>query len=156
RLSNPLSAERPQYTTTLLPGVLDAAARNLGRGATGVSLFETATVAFPGDRGPAPVYGVQWRPSEAELNKLFEAIPEQPLFPAGVLSGERERSGWWGAGRPADWSDAIGIVRSLAHELGLDLRVQRGSRMPWHPSRCAQLWIGDVELGHAGELHPRV
>ena len=90
RLSNPLSAEKPLYTTTLLPGLLDSAARNLGRGAAGVALFETGTVAFPVDRGPAPVYGVEWRPTEAELGKLFEALPLQPLFLAGVLSGERE------------------------------------------------------------------
>ena len=62
RLANPLSAEEPAYTTTLLPGLLKAAARNIGRGATGVALFETGTVAFPVDRGPAPIYGVDWRP----------------------------------------------------------------------------------------------
>jgi phenylalanyl-tRNA synthetase beta chain len=28
--------------------------------------------------------------------------------------------------------------------------------MPWHPSRCALVCIGDQEIGHAGELHPRV
>ena len=56
RLANPLSTERPLYTTTLLPGVLEAAGRNLGQGATGVALFETGTVAFPTDRGAAPVY----------------------------------------------------------------------------------------------------
>jgi phenylalanyl-tRNA synthetase beta chain len=28
--------------------------------------------------------------------------------------------------------------------------------MPWHPSRCARVLVGDQELGHAGELHPRV
>ena len=54
RLANPLSTEEPSYTTTLLPGLLRAAARNLGRCAPGVSLFETGTVAFPADRGPAP------------------------------------------------------------------------------------------------------
>jgi phenylalanyl-tRNA synthetase beta chain len=156
RLSNPLSAEKPLYTTTLLPGVLDAAARNLGRGAPGVSLFETGTVAFPVDRGPAPVYGVDWRPTEAELDKLFEAIPAQPLFLAAVLSGEREPAGWWGDARPADWSDALEIVRGLARELGVDVRVEPADRMPWHPSRCARVFVGDEELGHAGELHPRV
>ena len=62
-------------------------------------LFETGTVAFPVDRGPAPIYGVDWRPSDDELAKLFEAIPEQPLHLAVVLAGERERAGWWGAGR---------------------------------------------------------
>jgi phenylalanyl-tRNA synthetase beta chain len=156
RLSNPLSAERPLYTTTLIPGVLDAAARNLGRGAPGVSLFETGTVAFPADRGPAPVYGVEWRPSEAELEKLFEAIPEQPLFLAAVLSGERDPAGWWGAGRPADWSDAIDLVRQLGRELGVSVEVRPASRMPWHPSRCARVLVGGEEFGHAGELHPRV
>jgi phenylalanyl-tRNA synthetase beta chain len=156
RLSNPISAEKPLFATTLLPGVLDAAARNLGRGASGVSLFETGTVAFPVDRGPAPVYGVDWRPSDAELAKLFETIPEQPLHLVAVLSGELEPAGWGGAGRPADWSDAIEIVRALAAELGVDVLVEPGGRMPWHPSRRARITVGDEELGHAGELHPRV
>ena len=79
RLANPLSSEEPSYTTTLLPGLLKSAARNLGRGATGVALFETGTVAFPVRPRPAPIYGVDWRPSDADLAKLLEAIPEQPL-----------------------------------------------------------------------------
>src|SRR3954447_23929409 len=156
RLSTPLSAEEPSYTTTLLPGLLRAAARNLGRGTPGVALFETGTVAFPADRGPAPIYGVEWRPSDDELAKLFEAIPAQPLFLAVVLAGERERAGWWGAGRTAGWSDAIGLVRRLGDELGVEVEVTSASRMPWHPGRCARLSAGGVELGHAGELHPQV
>jgi phenylalanyl-tRNA synthetase beta chain len=156
RLSNPLSTEKPLYTTTLLPGVLDSAARNLGRGATGVALFEMATVAFPAGRGPAPVYGVDWRPTDAEMAKLFEAIPAQPLFLAAVLTGEREPAGWWGEGRAADWSDAIELVRELGRELGVDVRVEQAARMPWHPSRCARVLVGEEEFGHAGELHPRV
>jgi phenylalanyl-tRNA synthetase beta chain len=156
RLANPLSTEEPSYTTTLLPGLLRAAARNLGRGAPGVSLFETGTVAFPADRGPAPIYGVDRRPTEAELAKLEEALPAQPLFLAVVLSGERERAGWWGAGRTAGWSDAIGLVRRLGAELGVDVEVTSASRMPWHPGRCAQVLVDGVELGHAGELHPQV
>ncbi|GAA1809830.1 phenylalanine--tRNA ligase subunit beta [Nocardioides hankookensis] len=156
RLANPLSSEEPSYTTTLLPGLLKAAARNIGRGAGGVSLFETGTVAFPVDRGPAPIYGVDWRPTEAELAKLLEAIPEQPLHLAVVLAGERERAGWWGEGRAAGWSDAIGIVRRLGTELGVEVEVVSASRAPWHPGRCAQVLVDGVELGHAGELHPKV
>ena len=57
-LANPLSSEEPSYTTTLLPGLLEAAGRNISRGAPGVALFETGTVAFPSDNGPAPIYGV--------------------------------------------------------------------------------------------------
>jgi phenylalanyl-tRNA synthetase beta chain len=156
RLANPLSSEEPSYTTTLLPGLLKAAARNLGRGAPGVSLFETGTVAFPVDRGPAPIYGVDWRPTDDELGKLFEAIPEQPWHLAVVLAGERERPGWWGAGRAADWSDAIAIVRRLGTELGIPVEVEAATRMPWHPGRCARILVNGTELGHAGELHPHV
>jgi phenylalanyl-tRNA synthetase beta chain len=161
RLANPLSTEEPSYTTTLLPGLLRQAARNLGRGVDGVSLFETGTVAFPVDRGPAPIYGVDWRPSDDELAKLLAAIPEQPLHLAVVLAGERERGGWWGEGREAGWSDAIGIVRRLADELGVEVDVSATTRAPWHPGRCAVVSVSvagaaGAELGHAGELHPRV
>jgi phenylalanyl-tRNA synthetase beta chain len=156
RLSNPISSEEPSYTTTLLPGLVKAAARNLGRGAPGVALFETGTVAFPVDRGPTPIYGVDWRPTEAELQKLFEALPEQPLHLGVVLAGERERAGWWGAGRTAGWADAIGLVRRLGDELGVEVEVASANRMPWHPGRCARVSVDGVELGHAGELHPQV
>jgi phenylalanyl-tRNA synthetase beta chain len=160
RLSNPLSIEKPQYTTTLLPGVIEAAGRNLGRGALGVSLFETGTVAIPTDRGPAPIYGVDRRPSTAELEKLFEAIPAQPLHLAAVLSGEHDPAGWWGTGRDADWSDAVEVARELGRELGVAVRVEQAEQMPWHPSRCARLLVAgadrELELGFAGELHPHV
>ena len=137
RLANPLSSEEPAYTTTLLPGLLKAAGRNLGRGAAGVALFETSTVAFPSEAGPAPIYGVDRRPSEAELDKLLAAVPVQPLHLAVVLAGERERSGWWGSGRAAGWADALGVATRLGDELGVEVRVEAAARMPWHPGRCA-------------------
>jgi phenylalanyl-tRNA synthetase beta chain len=156
RLANPLSSEEPSYTTTLLPGLLEATARNLGRGAPGVALFETGTVAFPVDRGPTPIYGVDWRPSEGELTKMLDTIPEQPLHLAVVLAGERERSGWWGTGREAGWEDAIALVRRLTDELSVDLEVRSAAYAPWHPGRCAALFVAGTALGHAGELHPQV
>jgi phenylalanyl-tRNA synthetase beta chain len=156
RLANPLSAEEPAFTTTLLPGILRTAARNLGRGASGVALFETGTVAHPVDRGAAPVFGVTLRPSEAELAKLEEALPEQPLLLAAVFAGELERSGWWGQGRTASWADAVGLVRELGSELGVDVEVRSAQRMPWHPGRCARVFVDGTEFGHAGELHPGV
>ena len=155
-LANPLSSEEPAYTTTLLPGLLEAAGRNLGRGAPGVALFETGTVAFASDAGPAPIYGVHTRPTEAELEKLLDALPLQPQHLAVVLAGERERAGWWGTGRDAGWTDAVGVVRRLAAELGVPVEVGQAARMPWHPGRCAVVTIAGVELGHAGELHPSV
>ena len=114
-------------------------------------------MAFPVDRGPAPIYGVDWRPSDDELAKLFEALPEQPLHLAVVLAGERERSGWWGDGRDAAWSDAIGVVRRLADELGVERDGRRRPRgCPGTPAAARGSRWAEQELGHAGELHPRV
>ena len=80
RLANPLSSERPSYTTTLLPGLLRAAARNLSRGAPGVSLFETGLVAFPGDTA-APIYGVDRRPTDEELADAARRRPGPAALP---------------------------------------------------------------------------
>jgi phenylalanyl-tRNA synthetase beta chain len=156
RLANPLSSEEPSYTTTLLPGLLKAAARNVGRGASGAALFETGLVAFPVDAGPAPILGVDRRPDQADLDKLLAAIPRQPLHLGVVLAGERERAGWWGSGRDAGWADAVALVRRLAAELGVDLTVEAAAQAPWHPGRCARFTAGGEPLGHAGELHPKV
>ncbi|GAA1959051.1 phenylalanine--tRNA ligase subunit beta [Nocardioides panacihumi] len=156
RLANPLSSEAPSYTTTVLPGLLEAAGRNLGRGAAGVTLFETQTVAIPADQGPAPIYGVDRRPTDVELDALLAAIPRQWAELGVVFAGEQERVGWWGAGRTASWEDAVAVVRRLADELGVAIEVESAAVMPWHPGRCAKITAGDRTLGFAGELHPTV
>ncbi|WP_139978808.1 phenylalanine--tRNA ligase subunit beta [Nocardioides litoris] len=158
RLANPISSEEPGYATTLLPGLVKAAARNLGRGAPGVALFETGTVAFPADAGPAPIYGVDRRPTPEELTALLTAVPRQPLHLGAVLAGEQERPGWWGPARAAAWSDAVALVHRLADELGVPLEVRSDVRAPWHPGRCAAFVLAGPAgrvVGHAGELHPR-
>ena len=157
RVANPLSEERPLLTTTLLPALLDTAARNVGRGLGSVAIYETAPVFFPTpERLKAPILGVDWRPDQADLDKLMAAVPRQPLTLGVVLAGEREASGWWGDGRPAGWADAVQVVREVARVLGVDVEVRQATRAPWHPGRCAQFLVNGVELGHAGELHPAV
>lgn len=160
KVSNPLSSEAPAMTTTLLPALLRTAARNVGQGATSVALFETATVTLPRSSDPAPILPVDRRPSDAELDSLLKALPDQPLHLGLVATGQATRSGWWGEGRPVEWSDAVEGVRAVADALGLGLEARSASLAPWHPGRCAELWLaGDgpgTLVGHAGELHPRV
>jgi phenylalanyl-tRNA synthetase beta chain len=156
KLANPLSSEDPEYTTTLLPGVLKAAARNLGRGAAGVALFETAMVALPANQGPTPIYGVDRRPTVEELDALLKTLPAQPLHLGLVYAGQVVRDGWDGAGRDADWTDSVAVVRRLAAELGVELEVRSAAYAPWHPGRCAEFSVNGQVLGHAGELHPTV
>ena len=157
RIANPLSEERPFLTTTLLPGLLETTARNIGRGLGSVAIYETAPVFFPTpELLKAPILGVEWRPDDADLAKLMGAVPRQPLTLGVVLAGEREGSGWWGTGRPSSWADAIEVVREVARVLGVEVEVVQATRSPWHPGRCALLRVDGEEIGHAGELHPAV
>ncbi|MEU8702460.1 phenylalanine--tRNA ligase subunit beta [Streptomyces sp. NPDC048680] len=161
RLVNPLSDEEPSLRTTLLPGLLGALRRNDGRGSHDLALFETGLVFRPTGEETKPVrLPVDRRPSDEEIAALDAALPRQPRHAAVVLAGAREQSGWWGKGRPADWADSVEAARTIAREAGVELTVRAGRHAPWHPGRCAALYVtvdGEETLfGHAGELHPRV
>jgi phenylalanyl-tRNA synthetase beta chain len=156
RLANPLSSEEPAMTSTLLPGLIKAAARNLGRGATGVALFESTTVTLPTGGSAAPIFGVNRRPTVEEFAQLESALPAQPQHLALVLAGELERAGWWGAGRSAGWADAVAAVQAAANALGVFVEVRGAEQAPWHPGRCGEFRIDDRVIGYAGELHPKV
>jgi phenylalanyl-tRNA synthetase beta chain len=85
------------------------------------------------------------------------AVPPQPRRVAFALTGDADPAGWWGAGRPADWTDAVGAARAIASALAVDLVVTADEHAPWHPGRCARLELAEGTLvGHVGELHPKV
>jgi len=158
RLANPLSDSEPLLRTTLLPGLLAALRRNVGRGTADVALFEVGPVVRPGP-GTLPVAprpSVDRRPTEDEIAALDAALPAQPRRVAVVLAGERERAGWWGPGRAASWSDAVEAARLVAREARVTVEVSKDEHAPWHPGRCAVLRRDGAVVGHAGELHPRV
>jgi phenylalanyl-tRNA synthetase beta chain len=156
-LLNPLENDRSLQTTTLLTGLLDSLQRNVSRGQRDLALFHIGQVVLPGPEPAAvPDVGVAERPGEAELAALHAAVPAQPTHVAAVLSGQRERAGWWGKGREATWADAIQAARAVAEAADVELTVSAGDLAPWHPGRCAQLKVGDTVVGHAGELHPKV
>jgi phenylalanyl-tRNA synthetase beta chain len=156
KLANPLSAEAPLMTTTLLPGVLETLARNVGRGTTDVAIFEAATVTLPHVGIAAPILGVDRRPTEGEWDDLNKALPDQPLHLALALAGDRDPAGWWGEGRAVSWSDPIDTVREVASALGVEVEIRTGAAAPWHPVRCAEVLVAGRSIGFAGELHPRV
>jgi phenylalanyl-tRNA synthetase beta chain len=157
RLANPLSDEHPFLRTTLLPGLLAAVRRNVGRGMTDVAIYESGLVFRPGP-DPLPVpprLPVDRRPSDSDLAALEAALPDQPHRIAVALSGNREPAGWWGGARTVSWADAVHAARVIADAAGVELTVRQDDHAPWHPGRCAALYVGDTLVGHAGELHPR-
>ena len=163
RLANPLTEEEPLLRTTLLPGLMRVLARNIGRGFADFALYEMGLVfrPRPGSPGTAPILRVDRGPTAAEVASLEEGLPAQPLRLGVVLAGKRELAGWWGDGRPAEWQDAIEAIREVLRASRVPYRVEADQHAPWHPGRCAAIFITDEQgqerlAGHAGELHPRV
>jgi phenylalanyl-tRNA synthetase beta chain len=163
RMANPLSDDEPLLRTTMLPGMFRTVARNLGRGFGDVSLYEFGLVFRPRpDAAPtAPILRVDRAPAVHELSQLAAALPDQPLRVGVVLTGHVELPGYWGAGRTAGWQDAIEAARVILRTSRLQFDVRADQHEPWHPGRCAALYVvtGDGHdwlAGHAGELHPRV
>ncbi len=168
RLANPLAEDAPYLRTSVLDSLVDVARRNVSRGLTDVAVFEVGSVTHPVGTVPAPIPGVSGRPSQSEEAALEAGIPSQPTHVGAVMTGEHERSGVLGAGRPWDWADAVEVVRTVAAALGvtIEVRAPEYPYAPWHPGRTAEIRLPgrrrgkEIEPGrliaHAGELHPRV
>jgi phenylalanyl-tRNA synthetase beta chain len=149
KVANPLAETSPYLRTTILPGLFGAVARNISRGQSDLALYEVGTV-FVGPVGHAPMPSVEKRPSDDDLAALYAALPKQPTHVAAVLTGE------WLPGVPAGWQQAIAFAETVAQALGVRLERTADAYAPYHPGRGARLFVGDVTVGHAGELHPSV
>lgn len=160
RLANPLADTQPFMRTTLLPGLFAAVARNTSRSQDDLAVFECGAVFLANNRGAAPMPDVSRRPSPAEIAAVTGNLPDQPRMVAGVLAGSWVPSGWQGPAEKADWRHAVYLAQIATATLGMDLGRRATQREPWHPGRCAELFVGsgddEVVLGHAGELHPKV
>lgn len=156
-LANPLDATAAQLRISLLPGLVQVAARNRSRGLTDLAVYEMGSVFLPESGGPfgsgaLPTGGV--RPTaevEAELNA---GIPRQPLHVGALLSGAAVERQPGVAAREFDWRDALDVVREVATAAGVELRFRQGSHAALHPGRTAEVLLGDQVIGHAGELLP--
>jgi len=132
RLANPISEEMKVMRTSLLPGLIAAARRNLDRGATTVRLFEIGR-RYLGDR------------EHPTLGLLF--------------AGERRARAWQsGKAQPFDPFDAKAEVLALLDAAGApvaNLQVYADAGPTWHPGRSARLGLGPKTIVAAfGELHP--
>ena len=158
RIANPLSEEAPLMRTSVLSTMVEALRRNVSRGLRDTVIFEIGLVTRPlWEPQAAPVPGTDERPDDVTLAQIMEAVPPQPRRVAFALTGDADPAGWWGPGRLADWTDAVGAARAVASALAVDLVVTADDHAPWHPGRCARLELADGTLvGHAGELHPKV
>ncbi|QTI67429.1 phenylalanine--tRNA ligase subunit beta [Gordonia polyisoprenivorans] len=157
KVLNPLESDRPELNTTLLPGLLEMAARNISRGQRDLSLFTVGQVVIAGDNVvPVGAVDVTRRPTDEQIAALDASLPHQPLHVAAVLTGLRDPAGPWGQGRAADHLDAFEAARTIGRAAGVTVELSADDHRPWHPGRCARVTVNGTTVGYAGELHPAV
>ncbi|MET9202334.1 phenylalanine--tRNA ligase subunit beta [Gordonia sp. NPDC003585] len=157
KVLNPLEADRPELNTTLLPGLLEMASRNIARGQRDLGLYTVGQVMLAGGEGPVVgALDVTRRPTDDEIAALDASLPRQPLHVAVVLTGLRDPAGPWGPGRQADYLDAFEAARTIGRAANVHVELVADDHRPWHPGRCARITVDGVTVGHAGELHPAV
>lgn len=159
KVLNPLSEDHQVLRTTLLPGLLKAAAYNQDRGREDVWLFET---------------GLTYRRDpQIPIDRSQTGTVEETNV-AGLICGDNKLSYW----EPQDKSsrkvdtkyyELKGVVENLLERLSLpmaQLHFVVNQEVPgwFHPSRSAQVLLkpaarekGEpIALGWIGEVHPAV
>lgn len=135
-ISNPLSLEQSVMRPSLIPGLLEAARRNLNRDITDLKLYELAKGFVVEEEKPAP---------------------RERWLVAGIATGTWASRFWTQKEGSVGFYDITGTLENLLEGLGIEeVRFCPGSWPFLHPGRQATLQARGVELGLAGEIHPAV
>ena len=133
RLSNPIASDLEWMRPSILPNLIEAAARNARQGFADAALFEVGPT-FKGDQ------------------------PQDQLTIVAALTAPHPARSWSGSqGDPLFALKAD--LMALLDEMGAPpLQVVQGQNSPWwHPGRSARLQLGPkTVIAEFGELHPRV
>ncbi|GAB3386398.1 phenylalanine--tRNA ligase subunit beta [Humibacter soli] len=158
RLANALDASVPFMRTSLLPGLIETAKRNLSRGLTDLALFEVGLVFRPDGavHGTPELPAGAALPTPATLAELERGIPAQPRMVGALFTGESTPKQPGLAAVPAGVADALATVRTLQDALGVTLEVRQGTHKAFHPGRTAEVLLAGERVGYAAELLPQV
>ena len=156
-LANAMQEDSNQMRTSLLPGLLRAAKTNSSRTLVNLSIYEIGSVFLPArSNASVSLPSAQDRPSDAELQKLFDSIPTQPLMLGVLYAGERLSQQVGRKSVKASYADAISLVRSIADLVAIEITIEQSETIGFHPGRTAVIKIGETVIGYAGEVHPEI
>jgi phenylalanyl-tRNA synthetase beta chain len=157
KLANAMQEEASELRSSMLPGLIDAAKRNLSRGLVDLAIFEEGSVFLPTSKvtaGSQLPIGNQ-RPEPEQLALLNSEIPAQPKHLAVLLAGARVPSQVGQREIAASYQDSVNAVLSVARSASVELEIRQAIRTGFHPGRCAEFFTADsVLVAVAGELDP--
>ena len=157
RLANAMQEEFAEMRKSILPGLIDAAKRNLSRGLVDLAIFEEGSVFTPSNKLSAgselPIGNA--RPTQEKLDTLNGEIPLQPKHLAVLLAGSRVPHQIGQKEQAANYQDAINAVLVVANSVATELNIRQAQRAGFHPGRCAEFVSDDgAVVAVAGELDP--
>lgn len=156
-LANPLDGTAPYLRTSLIPGLVATAQRNLSRGLTDLAIFELGAVYRPHTAittlSTELPFGAE-KPSDAALAALDASLPEQPTLLTALFTGDVIQRQPGLAAQRAGLADALTAARQVATALGAIVSVRAAEHEGLHPGRTAAIFLDDEQVGIAGELLP--
>lgn len=156
-LENPIQSERSQLRRSLLPGLVQAASRNLSRGFSNLALIEEGSVFLDAKSSGVKVLPVgNSRPSAETLQQLNDSIPSQPRQLAGLALGEWTEAKLGVAGVAAGYPQMIDAVSQAISLAGAGFELVQAEVSGLHPGRAANVTVAGEVVGHVGELHPDI
>jgi phenylalanyl-tRNA synthetase beta chain len=158
-LANAMQADVSEMRLSMLPGLIEAAKRNLSRTITNLAIYETGLVFNPADAtDEVKLPSGNSLPSATELETLRRSVPHQPMSFGALFTGDRNLDQVGRKAIQSSYVDAIQAARTVAHSVGLTLDLTQASPTGFHPGRSAELKISgtDISVGFAGELHPEI
>ena len=129
-LKNPISSNLAVMRTSLIPGLLGAAAHNINRQQTRVRLFETGLRFMPG-----------------------ESLAQTPMLGL-LLCGRRMPECWSSDAASVDFYDMKGEIEALLQAVDQRLTFRSAVRPGLHDGQTAEILLGDEVVGVMGRLHP--
>jgi phenylalanyl-tRNA synthetase beta chain len=144
-LANPLSAELAVMRTQLLPGLVDALARNVARQQERVRLFEIGKV-----------FQSREAAVRSAASQAAGGAPVENLRIAAAACGNAAPEQWGAPSRSVDFHDLKGDLDSLAALSGAALDYRPSQAPHAHPGRSADVYRDGARIGWIGQLHPRL
>ncbi len=131
---NPVSIEQSILRTSLLPGLLQVVKYNYDHQCHAIKGFEIGRIHF----------------------KNGSQFVEQSMV-GMILTGPSHPHNWNTISQLFDFFDLKGIIEVFCKELGIQQLVFKNLNLSsLHTGRQASVFVGDLEIGSFGEIHPAV
>jgi phenylalanyl-tRNA synthetase beta chain len=136
---NPISEEQKVMRTSLIPGLLTSAVRNISAQERSLRLFEVGATFIAGEG---------------------ESLPDEPEMLAGLVTGDRRSASWVGKEESFDFFDLKGDLEGFfdaQHISGVTFRPMAADACRYtRAGYTAEILLDGESIGLVGKLHAEV